>query len=63
MKVTIEVEQPQVPAATLHRLALRKMARKWRAEGYTFQQIAKACRRSLRTVWLWCNDVPRGTLQ
>lgn len=63
MRVTVEVDvrEPELLEATARRLALRKLARKWRAQGHTFEEIAKACGRSLRTVWLWCNDVPRGS--
>jgi hypothetical protein len=34
--------------------------REWRRKGFTFEEIAVASKLSIRTVWLWCKDVPRG---
>jgi len=65
MRVTVEVDvrEPQLAEATARRQALKTLARRYRAQGHTYEAIAKACGRSLRTVWLWANDVPRGVLQ
>jgi transposase len=63
MTVEVEVKEPKVAEQTARRQALRALARQWRAEGHTYEAIAKACGRSLRTVWLWANDVPRGVVR
>lgn len=61
-KVTIEVEEPQVPEETLRREARKVLARKWRRQGHTFQAIATALHVSIRTAWMFCRDVPRGRI-
>lgn len=66
MIVKVEVNEPQARALNkqeLQREALKKLARRWRAEGHTYQAIAEACGRSIPAVWAWCRDVPRGVIK
>ena len=61
--VTVELDdvtEPKLAMQAARRQALKALAREWRAQGHTFEAIAEATNRSLRTVWLWCHDVPKG---
>jgi len=44
------------------KLNLLPKARKWRRQGYSYQDIADTFGLSIRTAWLWVKDQPPGDL-
>jgi hypothetical protein len=56
------VKQPVFTARRAMKRKLMPLARRWRREGHSFQEIADALNVSIMTAWAYCHDVPCGDI-